>query len=33
MLVEKMNDRFSPFVAAYGENYNTKHVLVRLLEE
>ena len=33
MLVEKMNDHFSPFVAAYRENYNTQHVLIRLLEE
>ena len=33
MLVEKMNDHFSPFVAAYRENYNTHHVRIRLLEE
>ena len=33
MLVEKMNDHFSPFVAAYRENYNTQHVLIRLLQE
>ena len=33
MLVEKMNDHFSPFVAAYRENYNTQHVLFRLLEK
>ena len=24
---------YSPFVAAYRENYNTQHVLIRLLEE
>ena len=33
MLVEKLNEHFSPFVAAYGESYNTQHVLIRLLEE
>ena len=33
MLVEKMNDLFSPLVAAYRENYNTQNVLIRLLEE
>ena len=33
MLVEKMNDHFSPFTAAYRGNYNTQHVLIRLLEE
>ena len=33
MLVEKMNDHFSPFAAAYRGNYNTQHVLIRLLEE
>ena len=33
MLVEKMNDHFSPFVAAYRENYNTQHVFFRLLEK
>ena len=33
MLVEKINDHFSPFVAAYRENCNTQHVRIRLLEE
>ena len=33
MLIEKMNGHFSPFIAAYRENYNTQHVLIRLLEE
>ena len=33
MLVEKMNDHFSSFVAACRENYNTQHVLIRLLQE
>ena len=33
MLVEKMNDHFSPFFAAYRENYNIQHVLIRLLKE
>ena len=33
MLVEKMNDQFLPFVAAYREIYNTQHVLIRPLEE
>ena len=33
MLVEKLNEHFSHFVAAYGESYNTQHVLIRLLEE
>ena len=33
MLVEKRNEHFSPFVAAYRENYNTQHLLIRLLEE
>ena len=33
MLVEKMNDHFSPFVAANRENHYTQHVLIRLLEE
>ena len=28
-----MNDHFSPFVSSYKENYNTPHVLIRLLEE
>ena len=33
MLIEKMNGHFSPFIAAYRENYNTQHVLIRLLEK
>ena len=33
VLVEKMNDHFSPFVADYRENYNTQHVLILLLEK
>ena len=33
MLVEKSNEHFSPFVAAYRENYNTQYLLIRLLEE
>ena len=33
MLVEKMNHHISRFVAAYSKNYNTQHVLIRLLEE
>ena len=33
MLVEKRNEHFSPFVAVYRENYNTQHLLIRLLEE
>ena len=33
MLVLKMNDHISPFVAVYRENYNIQHVLIRLLEE
>ena len=32
-LVEKKNDHFSPLVAAYRENYDTQHVLIRLLEK
>ena len=32
-MYEKMNDHFSPFVAAYRENYNTQHVIIRLLQE
>ena len=28
-----MNDHFSPFVAAYRENFNTQHALIQLLEE
>ena len=32
-LVEKMNKLFSPFISAYGESYNTQHVLIRLIEE
>ena len=24
---------FSPFLSAYGENYSTQHVLIRLVEE
>ena len=33
MHFEKINDHFSPFVAAYRENYNTQHVFIQLLEE
>ena len=28
-----MNDHFSPFVSPYRKNYNTLHVLIRLLKE
>ena len=28
-----MNDHFSRFVSPYRKNYNTLHVLIRLLEE
>ena len=33
MLVENVNDHFSPFVAACRENYNTQHVCIQFLEE
>ena len=28
-----MNVHLSPFISAYRKNYNTQHVLLRLLEE
>ena len=33
ILVEKMNDHFSPLLAAYRENYHTQHLLIRPLKE
>ena len=33
MLVEKMNDHFSPFVSANRERKNFQHLLIRLREE
>ena len=32
-LLKSMNVRLSPFLSAYLKNYNTQHVLLRLLEE
>ena len=32
-LLKSMNVHLSPFIAAYRKNYNTQHVLLRLLEE
>ena len=33
ILVEKMNDHFSPLLAAYRENYHTQYLLIRPLKE
>ena len=32
-LLKSMNVHLSPFISAYRKNYNTQHVLLRLLEE
>ena len=32
-LLKSMNVHLSPFISAYRNNYNTQHVLLRLLEE
>ena len=32
-LLKSMNAHLSPFISAYRKNYNTQHVLLRLLEE
>ena len=32
-LLKSMNVHLSPFLSAYRKNYNTQHVLLRLLEE
>ena len=32
-LTSILNNLFSPYFASYHESYNTKHVLIRLLEE
>ena len=32
-LVEIKNNRFSSFISAYRETYNTQHVLIRITEE
>ena len=32
-LLKYMDVHLSPFISAYGKNYNTQHVLLRLLED
>ena len=32
-LVDSMYNNISPFISAYRKNYNTQHVMIRLLEE
>ena len=32
-LLKYMNVHLSPFISVYRKNYNTQHVLLRLLEE